>query len=214
MDRAKYLDGDEVRQLMDSARQWAAEDMEHHIIDLRWPRGLHHGACVTAWAFVDTALRTGLRVAELARLTVGDVDLDRGLLRVWRLKRRQPIHESLAISRELLEHLKEFLIWKASAAQSLEVDGALFVGKRGPYTIAGLKELWYSAIERAGLPKGLSIHCARHTVAFHLLRKTGNLRLVQKQLGHANPATTANMYADVSFEDMQEAGNGLYGEAG
>ena len=38
----------------------------------------------------------------------------------------------------------------------------------------------------------------------------GNLRQVQKQLGHASPATTANMYADISFEDMQEGVNGLY----
>ena len=44
----------------------------------------------------------------------------------------------------------------------------------------------------------------------HLLRKTGNLRQVQKQLGHASPATTANMYADITFEDMQNELNGLY----
>ena len=36
------------------------------------------------------------------------------------------------------------------------------------------------------------------------------LRQVQKQLGHSSPATTANMYADISFEDMQDGLNGLY----
>ena len=46
----------------------------------------------------------------------------------------------------------------------------------------------------------------------HLLRKTKNLRHVQKQLGHASPATTANMYADVSFEDMQDGVAGLYND--
>jgi integrase/recombinase XerC/integrase/recombinase XerD len=60
------------------------------------------------------------------------------------------------------------------------------------------------------LPKELAIHSARHSIAVHLLKKTGNLRQVQKQLGHASPATTANMYADISFEDMQEGLNGLY----
>jgi site-specific recombinase XerC len=44
----------------------------------------------------------------------------------------------------------------------------------------------------------------------HLLKKTGNLRQVQKQLGYAFPATTANMYADISFEDMQNGVTGLY----
>jgi len=32
----------------------------------------------------------------------------------------------------------------------------------------------------------------------------------QHQLAHASPATTANMYADISFEDMQNGLNGLY----
>ena len=47
----------------------------------------------------------------------------------------------------------------------------------------------------------------------HLLRRSGNLRIVQKQLGHSSPITTANMYADVPFEEMLRRLNGLY-EAG
>jgi hypothetical protein len=70
--------------------------------------------------------------------------------------------------------------------------------------------MWKAAIKSAGLPKEISIHCARHTVAVHLLRKTRNLRQVQKQLGHADPIITANMYADVTFEDMQKGISGLY----
>ena len=33
-----------------------------------------------------------------------------------------------------------------------------------------------------------------------------------KQLGHASPATTANLYADVRFEDIQERLTGLYAD--
>jgi hypothetical protein len=33
-------------------------------------------------------------------------------------------------------------------------------------------------------------------------------------LGHADPATTANMYADVSFEDMRAGVTALYGDHG
>jgi len=53
-------------------------------------------------------------------------------------------------------------------------------------------------------------NCRSNTIAVQLLKKTGNLRQVQKQLGHASPATTANMYADITFEDMQNGLNGLY----
>jgi integrase len=56
----------------------------------------------------------------------------------------------------------------------------------------------------------MSIHTARHTIAVHLLGKTKNLRQVQKQLGHSTPAVTANMYADVSFADMQAGLEKLY----
>ena len=66
----------------------------------------------------------------------------------------------------------------------------------------------------AALPPELSIHSSRHTVAVCLLRKTRNLRQVQKQLGHASPATTANMYADIPFEDMQAGVEGLYDDSG
>ncbi len=74
----------------------------------------------------------------------------------------------------------------------------------GALTNRGLQQMWKASIERAGLPDELSIHSARHTLATHLLKKTGNLRQVQKQLGHASPAITANLYADIAFEDMQE----------
>ncbi|MBC8868339.1 MAG: tyrosine-type recombinase/integrase [Planctomycetes bacterium] len=60
----------------------------------------------------------------------------------------------------------------------------------------------------------MSIHSARHTVAVHLLRKTRNLRHVQKQLGHASPTTTANLYADIPFEEMQAGVQRLYDDTG
>ena len=112
--------------------------------------------------------------------------------------------DSLAISPELNKHLAEYIEWADLTT------GALFIGKRGPMTCRGLQQIWGRVVKEAGLPKELSIHSARHSMAVHLLKKTSNLRQVQKQLGHASPATTANMYADISFEDMQDGVTGLY----
>jgi len=165
---------------------------------------------VLGWAVVDAALSTGLRVSKIAALKVGDVDLKRSCLKVKRLKRKQPVIETLAIGANLAEHLSEFIKWKATVDQPTGKGEALFVGKRGPLTAQGLQQIWKRAIRDADLPKELSIHCARHTLATHLLRKTKNLRQVQKQLGHASPATTANMYADVSFDEMKDGLTGLY----
>ncbi|UCG55608.1 MAG: tyrosine-type recombinase/integrase [Phycisphaerales bacterium] len=208
VDREKYMDANEVKRLRTVTEAQA-------IVDLQ--KGRIQG--VVGWMLVDLALGTGLRVSEVSALTVEDVDLNRGALKVTRLKRKRKRAETLAIGRELVEHLKEYLAWRTGRLDDMEASrrgnltgakGALFVGQRGALTSRGLQQIWTSAIRRAGLPEELSVHSARHTLAVYLLKKTGNLRQVQKQLGHASPAVTANMYADISFEDMQSGLNGLY----
>ncbi len=193
IDRAKYMDEKEAKQLRTVTEA-------RHIVDLR--KGRING--VLAWMVVDLALSTGLRVSEIASLSLKDVDLKRGCMAVTRLKRTKKVKETMALGKELAQHLKDYIAWTGRKR------GALFVGGRGPLTAQGLQRIWKKSIKLAGLPKELSIHSARHTIAVHLLKKTQNLRLVQKQLGHASPATTANMYADISFEDMQNGVTGLY----
>ncbi len=193
IDRNKYMDMKEVRPLRTVTEARAITDLK---------AGRVGG--VQAWLLLDLALSTGLRVSEMAALRMKDVDLKRGCISVTRLKRKKKIKESLAIGKDIIQHLKDYLGWTERKT------GPLFVGSRGPLTAQGLQRIWKRSIKLAGLPKELSIHSARHTIAVHLLKKTGNLRQVQKQLGHASPATTANMYADISFEDMQNGVNGLY----
>jgi len=194
IDREKYMSLEEIRQLrtVTEARS---------IVDLRAGRV----GGVISWAVVDTALSTGLRVSELAALRIEDFSAKRGSLKVLRLKRKKKSRETLAIGSDLVRHLKEYIEWTGRS------KGPLYLGSRGPLTAQGLQRIWKAAIRRAGLPKELSIHSARHSIAVRLLKKTGNLRQVQKQLGHASPATTANMYADISFEDMQAGVTDLYG---
>jgi len=208
IDRTKYMSVEEVKQLRTVTEARA-------IVDLR--AGRVNGPL--AWMVVDLALSTGLRVSEIAALNAEDVDLKRGCLSVARLKRRKPVRETLAIGKDLIGHLKAFLTWRSARVSDMDktikkglaaTKGALFVGCRGPLTAQGLQRIWKAAIKHASLPAELSIHSARHTIAVALLKRTGNLRQVQKQLGHSSPATTANMYADVPFEDMQNGVTGLY----
>lgn len=210
IDRKKYMDLAEVKQLRTVTEGKAMLDLQ---------KGRAGG--VVSWMLVDLALTTGLRVSELAALNIEDVDTKRGLsiVRFKRKKRqgetdkqyRKRNGESMAIGKDLLNHLQEFIKWTGRSG------GPLFVSTKpsknsddGRMTPQGLQRIWKAAIKRAGLPIKLSIHSARHSMAVHLLKKTGNLRQVQKQLGHASPATTANMYADISFEDMQAGVEGLY----
>jgi integrase len=203
IDRKKYLDKTEVRQLRTVSEA-------NSFLDLK--KGRLRG--VLAWMLVDLALSTGLRVSELAAIKIQDIDFKRGLLAIVRKKKKTAIPESLAISKELARHLKEFIKWSGrSKGRLFRSQRGPIPGQKGPMSAQGLQQVWKAAIKRAGLPRALSIHSARHTLAVHLLKKTGNLRQVQKQLGHASPVITAAMYADISFEDMQNGVNGLYEES-
>ena len=195
MDRTRWMDAREVRLLRATTENAALHDQA---------AGRRGGPL--RWLVVDLALSTGLRVGELAALTRSDIDLKRCSLRVTRLKRRKDCVETLALPTGLVAHIKAYM-----AAQSiLEPSSPILAGPRGRLSRQGIQRAWRRAIELAGLPAELSIHCARHTMAVHLLAKTRNLRQVQKQLGHASPTTTANMYADVPWQDMAEGVEGLY----
>lgn len=200
MNGVKYLTMDEADAVRQAALEWADHDELRHR-----PQG------ILAWVVVDTAMQTGLRVAEIALLKVGDFNPNRKTLRVHRLKRRKPVIEDLPISESHARHLEQYLDWKRRHYKPTEPQDALFHGKHGPLGVDGMRGIWESALKRAGVEKreGVSIHAARHTLGVHLLRKTKNLRLVQKQLGHQNPQTTA-IYADVLEEDRRAGINGLY----
>ncbi len=198
IDRTKYLSDAEVRQLRTVTEAASITDLQH---------GRRQG--VVTWALVNVALLTGLRVSEIARIMCGDIDAKRGFINVHRAKRRSKIEEPLAIPKELVSHLREFVAWKKVVDEAIDAEAPLFSGERGALHVEGLQRIWKRAIARAGLPR-YSIHAARHTMAVHLLSRTKNLRQVQKQLGHADPGTTASMYADVRFDEMQAGVTDLY----
>jgi integrase len=100
IDREKYMDANEVRQLRTVTEAKS-------IVDLK--KGRNQGPL--AWMLVDFALSTGLRVSEMADLKITDIDFKRGSLKVIRLKRKKKVKETMAIGKDLLDHLREYLEW-------------------------------------------------------------------------------------------------------
>jgi integrase len=76
-------------------------------------------------------------------------------------------------------------------------------GLRYPITYSGAKSLWKRTRKRSGV-KGLRFHDLRHDVGTKLLRATGNLKLVQRALNHADLKTTTR-YAHVLDEEVGQA---------
>ena len=166
------------------------------------------------WLMVDLATQTGLRVSELARMTVGDIDTRCCALKVVRSKKRgKGKPEMLPVSGSMMRHLLDHVgrMGTIDPGTSLWRDGLL-----GPWGVRGLQQAWKRCCVAAGLSPDLHIHQARHTLAVRLLKTAPNpgqaLRLVQKQLGHERAETTAKMYADVPWEDRAEALDKLFGD--
>jgi len=73
----------------------------------------------------------------------------------------------------------------------------------------GLHDWWYRCLTRGGVvpsgtTRGERMHKARHTAGQRVLDKTGNLKAVQKLLGHSTIQTTADIYTDWDIEQLAE----------
>ncbi|MBD5627117.1 MAG: site-specific tyrosine recombinase XerD [Desulfovibrio sp.] len=140
----------------------------------------------------------GLRVSELCDLTVGDLDLQAGLVRVFgkgAKERLVPLH-AMAV-RLLGEYLRHWRPLFSPAGKQLFVNrtghglSRQFVWKR-------IKAL---ALE-AGIRRPISPHTFRHSFATHLLEGGADLRAVQTLLGHADISAT-EIYTHVQAERLR-----------
>lgn len=67
---------------------------------------------------------------------------------------------------------------------------------------------WYRCLAKAGVvpegtTSGMNMHRGRHTAATRILRKTGNIVAAQKLLGHEDPGTTSEFYAQFDDADLE-----------
>lgn len=130
----------------------------------------------------------GLRVSELVGLTIGQVNLRQGVVRVFGKggkERLVPLGEEAAhwLSRYLREARSELL-----KGNSSEV---LFPSQRG--SMMTRQTFWYRIkhwAQVADISKNLSPHTLRHAFATHLLNHGADLRVVQLLLGHSDLSTT------------------------
>jgi len=140
-------------------------------------------------AVVRVALRTGLRESEVALLTWDQVDwgeLQLNFTGKGGLKLTVPISPAV---RDIL--------WAQQGKDAVYV----FTNTRGgPLTVPAL----VSAVKRAFKKLGIKFrfHDLRHTAATRLLRTSGNLKMVQRMLNHADIQTTVK-YAHVMVEDLR-----------
>jgi integrase/recombinase XerD len=147
--------------------------------------------------FLMTVYGAGLRVAEACHLQLEHLESQRGLIRVVQGKGGKDRYTLL--SERLLAELRAY--WRVYRPSRW-----LFTKARDPQqpmdTDSGAT-IFYSAVQRAGLPHKGGIHTLRHTFATHLLENGADLPMVQRLLGHAHLEQTA-VYLHVRQERMQQ----------
>lgn len=154
-------------------------------------------------AMLELMYATGVRVAELTTLNLGDVDFGNQLARVTGKRRKQRIvpfgDPASAAIRNYLEVRDKFLF---NAPVSKRDEEALFLNYQGTrITTRSVGRMVEKYIRLCAGMHNISPHALRHSFATHLLDSGADLRDIQELLGHARLSTT-QVYTHVSMEKL------------
>lgn len=157
-------------------------------------------------AILEVFYSTGIRLEEMARLSIFDVDTRNGFLRVNQGKFGKD--RVVPMGRKACDYVREYLEkirWEWS--KSHRDERALWLSSLNPHR--PLKSQVIQVMvrnygKRAGLMKRLTPHLWRHTCATHLIANGSNIAYVQRLLGHRSLSTT-QIYTRVTVPEVQAA---------
>ena len=135
-------------------------------------------------AMLATMYGAGLRVSEVAKLKVSDLDRERRV--IWVRGGKGHKDRQVMLAEPLREVLAAYWKWKRPVEW-------LFPGKKAdcPIATGSVFKLCEAAAKKAGIAKPVHPHSLRHAFATHLLDEGVNLLVIQALLGHENLRTTA-----------------------
>jgi len=134
-------------------------------------------------ALLETGYATGMRVGEVTRLLITDLDSGRMSIRVDQGKGRKDRY--VMLSQSLLETLRTY--WRESKPKVFLFPG---LGGNKPLCVSAAQKAFDRARLQAGIKKPVSFHTLRHSFATHLIENGTSVRTVQALLGHRSLQTT------------------------
>ena len=155
-------------------------------------------------AMAELAYSSGLRLAELVAVDVDTIDLDAGSMRVLGKGSKQ---RDLPVGNCACTAIRRWLTVRTTLAK--DGEQALFVSRQGSRLSPRAVQKRFAALAvKQGLDLHLHPHLLRHSFASHILESSGDLRVVQELLGHADLSTT-QVYTHLDFQHLA----GVYDKA-
>jgi len=148
-------------------------------------------------AILELLYSAGLRVSELTGIKLTDLNTAECFLKV----RGKGSKERLVpLSKSAISAIDVYI--KTERAQLRAPEEQLFLSRSGR---ALTRQMVWQIVKKvtAGMPKKVSPHSFRHSLATHLIENGADVRTVQEILGHANIATT-EIYTAVSREHLRK----------
>ena len=139
-------------------------------------------------ALLELFYSSGLRASELAGLTLQQVNLEQGFLRVFGKGSKERV---VPIGGRAADAVTTYLTSGRPQLVKAKTGSQLFLNPRG--TALSRVALWMIVkknAQRAGITKNVKPHGLRHSFATHLLSGGADLRAIQEMLGHASISTT------------------------
>ena len=152
-------------------------------------------------AMLEVLYATGMRISELCNLTMSNLFLEDGLVKVMGKGSKERL---VPINDVAIDALKEYLRFARNDLLGTKTCEYVFVSSRHTKITrqAFFKYIKKLCVEK-GIKKNISPHMLRHSFATHLLSNGADLRVVQELLGHSDISTT-QIYTHLSNEKLEQ----------
>ena len=162
--------------------------------NIKTPLGLRDSA------MLELLYAAGLRVSELIKVRLHEINLDAGFVKVFGKGSKERV---VPIGVSAKNQVGQYLTWGRRALLKGRCSPYLFVNRSGVcLTRQGFWKLLKKYALKAGIPGKIYPHILRHSFATHLLEGGADLRSVQIMLGHVDIATT-EIYTHVSRDRLK-----------